>query len=338
MLGEQQAAPRRHSDNVEAFELYLKGRHLWQLRTQSSLHASIEYFDQAIAVDPNYALAHAGIADSLCILRVYGYVSEKEARSKAHAAAQRAMELDPELAEAHFASALFTLYFSEDWPAGEPALREAVRLSPRNAMFHTYLGFFLAARHRADEAIASLSKGAELDPFSPLVFGLYGASMNMLRRYDEGVRLGERSVEIQSDFHVGLLAVGLGSLLLGNCERAVSVLERLVVHSNKTAWWVGLLGLAYARCGRRDDAIRLRNELAERGQREYVSPYAPLTIDVGLNDRDSAYRSLQACIDERVTGFAIEITLVSCLDPLDDEPRFQELFRRLRLVQPRPKA
>jgi eukaryotic-like serine/threonine-protein kinase len=336
LLGGQQPAARRHTENVEGFELYLKGRHLWQQRTQSSLRASIEYFEKAILVDPNYALAHAGIADSLGILRVYGYISEKDSRGQAEAAANRAMELDPGLAEAHFASALFLLYFSDNWPSAEAPLKEAVRLSPRNAMFHTYLGFFLAARHRIEEAEPLLSKGVELDPLSPLVHGLYGCSMYMVRRYHDAIRHGERSVGIDSTFHVGMVAIGVAKCCLGQYDQAIEVLERLVSHSDRNAWWVGVLGLAYALSGRKDDALRLRRELLYRRQREYISPYAYILIDIGLDDAEGIYLGLKTCIDERITGFALEIVLGPYLDPLASEPRFAELLRRLQIVLQRP--
>jgi tetratricopeptide (TPR) repeat protein len=337
LLGEQRPASRRQTDNVEAFQWYLKGRHLWQQRTQSALRGSIDYFQQAIAVDQDYALAHAGIADALCVLRVYGYVSEQESRSRAESASKRAMELDPGLGEAHFASAMFLLYYCEDWPAAEAHLREAVRISPRNALFHTYFGFFLAGRLRPSEAETEFSQGIELDPFSPLGYALYGNAMFMARRYEDAVRLGERSVELQPDFNIGLLAIGIALCRLGQHERAISVLERLAFVSNRNAWWVGHLGLVYAFSGRTEDALRIRAELEGRREREYIPPYAEVLVEIGLNDRDRIYQGLQKCIAERITGFSVEIVLGYYLDVLDDEPRFRELFSRLRLVQPRPR-
>ena len=243
----------------------LKGRHLWQQRRESSLRSSIDYFEKAIAIDPTYALAHAGIADSFSILRVYGYVSEREARYKAENAARRAMELDPTLAEAHFALGLFHLYFSEDWPTAEGPLREAVKISPRNAMFNVYLGFFLASRNRFEEAETWLSKGTELDPLSPLTHALFAASLCMARRYETAVQRGQRSLELDSDFQVGLLAMGIAYCNLEQYDSAIQTLERLVSVSPRTAWWIGELGTAYALAGRKADALALRTQLLFRG-------------------------------------------------------------------------
>jgi tetratricopeptide (TPR) repeat protein len=246
------------------------------------------------------------------------------------------MELDPRLAEAHFAAGMFLLYFGEDWPAAEGRLREAIRLSPRNALFHVYFGFFLAARFRFAEAEAALSRGIELDSLSPLGYSLYGNSMLNARRYEDAIRLGERSLELQPDYNIGLLSIGVGLYWLGQYERAIATLERLASVSNRNAWWTGHLGLVYALAGRTKDALKIRAELETRRDVEYVPPYAEVLVDIGLNDRDRIYEGLQKCIAERITGFSIEIVLGYYLDRFEDEPRFRELFDRIRLVQPRP--
>ena len=145
LLGNQQAATRRHTENLDAFELYLKGRYMWVHRMQGPLRASIGYYEKAIALDPNYALAHAGLADSLALLRAYGYVRTREVKARADAAARRAMELDPSLAEAHFASALHKLFLTED--CGR-RIRRAVEISPRNPLFQSAFRSDVYARLR----------------------------------------------------------------------------------------------------------------------------------------------------------------------------------------------
>jgi tetratricopeptide (TPR) repeat protein len=232
---------------------------------------------------------------------------------------------------------MFLLYFGEDWTAAEEPLKEAVRLSPRNALFHIYLAFFLSGRFRMPEAEAAFSKGIELDPFSPLGYGLFGNAMFMARRYEDGVRMGERSLELQPDFSIGLLAIGTSLCHLGQHERAIATLERLTSVSNRNAWWTGHLGLIYALSGRTEAALKIRAELAARSEREYIPPYAEVLVDIGLNDRERVYEGLQKCIAEHITGFSIEIVLGYYLDMLDDEPRFRESFSRLQLVQPRPR-
>jgi len=332
---QQQPAVKRHTDNLQAYELYLKGRHYWQQRTERSLCASIDCFQKAIVLDSNYALAHAGIADSFSILRIYGYVSDQEARSKAETAAMRALELDPGLAEAHFALAIFTLYFVEDWPTAEDRFRRAIELSPQTAIFHTYFGFFLGGLHRFAEADASFTKALELDPLSPLAHSLFSVSKYLAGRHGEAIQSAERAVELQPDYSIGLLAVGMANAELGRDDTAIAALERLVLVSNRTAWFIGLLGMVYAESGRRTEALHLLNELRDRGQHEYIGPVCRLAIEAGLRNREGVARELQEFIKESMAGFSVEVTLASRLDDLVKDPAVEPALRRLRIVMQR---
>jgi serine/threonine-protein kinase len=335
LLGERQPAACRHTENLEAFELYLKGRHFWQQRTQSSLRAGIECFEKAIALDPNYALAHAGVADSFSILRPYGYVTKEEAKGKAETASRRAMELDPTLAEAHFALALYKLFLTEDWTTAEKYFHQAVEIAPRTALFQVYFGLFLAARNRVEEAETCTAKAIELDPLSPFVYAVAAIAMSTVRHKDDAIHLAERAIELQSDHALGLWSLGFICCEQGNYERAIEALERGALISKRTAFFMGPLGMAHALAGRRTAALTLRDELLRRSREEYIVPSSFLQIDVGLGDRDEIYKDLQACLDDKISGFQLEILVGSLLDPLDAEPRFSEMFRRFHLVQPR---
>jgi serine/threonine-protein kinase len=335
LLGEHQPAARRHTENLEAFELYLKGRHFWQQRTQSSLRAGIECFEKAIALDPKYALAHAGIADSFSILRIYGYVTKEEAQGKAETASRRAMELDPTLAEAHFALALYKLAFTEDWPAAEKYLQQAVEIAPQMALFQVYLGLFLAACYRVEEAETCTAKAIDHDPLSPFVYAMAAAAMSTVRHKDAAIQLAERAIELQSDYPLGLIFLGRACREQGLYERAIETYERAALVFKRTPLSLGWLGMAYALAGRRTDALALRDELLQRSSREYIVPVSFLGIDLGLGDRDEIYKDLQACLGDKISGFQLEISLGPLLDPLDAEIRFSEMFRRFHLVQPR---
>jgi serine/threonine protein kinase len=333
--GSQQQVAKRHTDNLQAYELYLKGRHYWQQRSERSLRASIDCFERAIALDSGYALAHAGIADSFSILRIYGYVSGHESRTKGETAARRALELEPGLAEAHFALAVFTLYFVEDWPMAEERFRRAIELSPQTPIFHAYLGFFLAGLHRFPESDACFAKALELDPLSPLAHSLFSFSKDVARRHGEAIRAAERAAELVPDYPLSLMCIGLANGELGHDDTAIAALERLALVSNRTTWFLGMLGLVYASAGRRKEAQALLDELRERSQHEYVSPAGRLAIEVGLGNRGGVIRELQACLDESITGFAVEITLGGHLDALVKDPAYEPLLRRLRVVMQR---
>jgi len=331
----QQPVMKRHTDNLQAYELYLKGRHYWQQRTERGLRASIDCFQKAIALDPNYALAHAGIADSFSILRIYGYVSNQEARSKAEAAARRALELDPGLAEAHFALAIFTFYFVEDWPTAEEHFLRAIELSPKTAIFHGFLGFFLGGLHRFAEADASFTKALELDPLSSLAHSMWSVSKYLAGRHGEAIQSAERALELQPDFPLALLMIGLANAELGRDDTAIVAFERLILVSNRTAWFIGMAGMVYAGAGRRTEALNLMNELRDRSQHEYVAPMCRLAIEAGLRNREGIVRELQEFIKESMAGFGLEVTLGSRLDDMVKDPAFEPALRRLRIVMQR---
>ena len=335
LLGDHKPLSERHTENLEAFELYLKGRYLWQQRTQKGLRAGIECFQDAIELDCNYALAHCGIADSFSILRVYGYVSVAEGKTRAEIAARRALELNAGLAEAHFSMALFTFSFTEDWPSAEESLRRAVQIAPQNSLFQVFFGGFLATRHRFQEAKACATKSTELDPLSPYAHCIFGLTMYMVGSYETALKLAQRSLELQSDYALGLWVAGLASSKLGLHTRAVEALERLVLISNRANLFVGTLGMAYALAGRESDALIMLDELDRRSDQEYVSSHSRLLVEIGIGNRDRIYNAFRACIDDQVPGFPLEYTIGPYINELESEPRFAEMFRSFRLVQPR---
>jgi Flp pilus assembly protein TadD len=246
------------------------------------------------------------------------------------------MELDPSLAEAHFASALHKLFLTEDWRSAEKDIRRAVEISPRNPLFHGYPGCVLGTCRRVEDAEVAAAQARQLDPLAPFIHSLSALAMLMARRYEASVGHAERALELQSDFPLGCWTLGLSCCKLGQYERAIDALERVVSISKRTAWFVGALGLAYGLAGRRADAEALRNELVRRKADEYVVAHSFLNIDLGLGDRDQIYKDLEACLDDEVFGMSLEFGAGPFLDPLDADPQFNEIFGRLRLMQPRP--
>jgi serine/threonine protein kinase/Tfp pilus assembly protein PilF len=336
LLGTQKPIARLHGHNVEAFERYLKGRHHWHHRTPQSLRTGMAYFEEAIRLDPGYALAHAGLADSYAILIAYGYIPPSEGRSKAQELARRAMALDPGLAESHFAMALCTFWAGEDWPDAEPHFTRALEIQPRSSMAHVYYGLYLASRHRFAEAATHTFEAAGLDTLSPFVHGIGALGMHVARRYDEAVSLAERSLELHPDFALGLWTLGLACCRVGQFERATAVLQRVMVLSNRAPIFVGLVGLTCGRAGRGAEAIALAEELETRSATEYVTPTALLMIRVGLRDRDKICDAMQACIDRGCAGSIVEGLVGPFLDEWASDARFVELARALHLADRPP--
>lgn len=335
LLGKQESMAKRHSDNIQALELYLKGRHFWHLRSHQAMQAGVECFEKAIQVDPDYALAHAGVADSFAIMRLYGWVPAAAGKAKAEAAAERAMQLDAGSPEVHFAAAMFKLAYAEDWHEADSHFVTALKLNPNSSVVQGYYSHFLAAIGRFDEARAYVKKCTEADPLSPFVHGVSGLALYDHRRYEEAVRLGERSVELQPDFPLGLWPTGLASCKLGRYDRAVEALDRAATISRRTPLFVGFLGFVYARAGRLRDARACIEELQTRTRDEYVYPFSLLMIYLGLADDEKTYEQLHTCVEDHVPGFGIQTALGPYLDELFEQPRLHDLLSRLRLIDMR---
>lgn len=338
LLGKQESMAKRHSENVEALELYLQGRHLWHLRTQQTMQAAVGCFEKAIQVDPDYALAHAGIADSFAIMRWNGWISAAAGKAKADAAAQRAIQLGPTAPESHFAAALFTLGYAEDWRQADSHFATALNLSPNASIVQVYYSHFLGAVGRFEEATALVKKCTDGDPLSPVVHGVSALVMYDYRRYEEAVRLGERAIELQPDFPLGLWPTGLAACKLGQYDRAVKALERAVTVSKRSPLFVGFLGFVYARAGKLREARACMQELQTRSRDEYVYPVSLLMIYLGLADDQKTYEQLQECLEDQTPGFGIQAWVGPYLDELFDQPRLHDSLSRLRLIDLRGKG
>ena len=192
------------TENLEAYELYLKGRHYWHQRSPTTLRIAIQCFEETIKLDSAYALAYAGLADCYGVLRVYGWLSAEQSQPQAHAAVTRAMILSPTLWEVEFSQAFYTFYFERSWRDSEPHFQKAVAINPRSSLAQVYYGLFLATDQRGEEAVAKLTLACELDPLSPFIHGLAGFGFYVLGRFDEAERAGNRALELQPDYLIGL--------------------------------------------------------------------------------------------------------------------------------------
>jgi len=329
LAGQVQNLPRRHSENLQAYELYLRGRHFWDQRMESMLRSAAECFRTAISLDPEYALAHAGLADTYSMLCVYGYQSPAETRPRAEEAVRRALELLPGSAEVQFSMGLFQCSFLPAYAGAEEHFRKGIEIEPRSSTLHGYMGLFFSTLHRAGEAAAAARKSVELDPLSPYVWGLGGLTLNCAGRFEEAVRYAERALEIQPYFALGLWTLTLACSDLRQSSRAIEAGEHLVSLSRRSPIFVGMLGLAYGRAGKAEKALALRQELQERRGKEYIAPLNLFVLNVGLGDLDSAYKSLTDHVESGANGWRMEVTLGPLLQQFEDDPRFAALFLRL---------
>jgi serine/threonine protein kinase len=326
-LGEK---ARRGTDNLDAYELYLKGRHHWHQRSPATLRLAIQCFEQAIEKDPRYALAYAGLADCYGILRVYGWIPAETGRPPAHAAMTQAVALAPSLWEVSFSRAVYLFYFDRDWRAAEPHFRRAVEINPRSSLAHVYYGVFLATgKWRAEDAVAQTTLARELDPLSPFIHGVAATGLQTLGRYAAAERAAQEALDLQADYLLGLWVRGVALCGLGRAEEAIEPLERAVTLS-RAPIFVGVLGLGYARAGRLEDAARLLSELEDRaGRGEYVPAFARLSIHVGRRDLPAIETALAQVLEEATPPLTLGATSGELLEEFRSDPEIDRMLKEL---------
>ena len=219
--------------NLDAYELYLKGRYHWHQRTPAAVRLAIQCFEQTIELDPRYALAYAGLADCYGVLRVYGWVLAEIGRPPAHAASARAMALAPELSEVNFSRAFFALYFEREWREAGPHFRKAIAINPRSSLAQAYYGMFLATEGREEDAMTYSTRACQMDPLSPLIHGFSTVTYFCLGRFDLSERAARLALDLQPDYLLGLWSYGLALSGLGTQrrgDRGTGTCRNLVPH------------------------------------------------------------------------------------------------------------
>ena len=320
-LGEQ---VRRTTRNVEAYELYLNGRHHWHQRSPATLPKAIQCFQQAIALDPEFALAYAGLADCYGILRVYGWVSALDGKEPARVAVARAVSLAPDLWEVQFSRGFYVFYFESDWRSAGQYFEQAVAMSPRSSLAQMYLGLFRATA-RLKGAESPTRRACQLDPLSPFIHAVSGVTMLMAGSLEESSRLTERALELHADFLPALWPRGLSLSLAGRHDEAISALERVVTLS-RAPLYVGVFELACARAGRVDLARALLRELEERAARgEYVPAFTLVPIHIGLGDVQQIRLGLARTIAECAPPLSLAATIGPFIAPLRDDAEIDRL-------------
>ena len=323
------AGARRPTTNAEAFELYVKGRHYWHQRSPATLRVAIQCFEQTIKLDPEYALAYAGLADCYGILRFYGWISGDAGRPPAHAAMTQAVKLAPHLWEVNFSRGFYTFYFERAWREAEPHFEKAIAINPRSSLAQVYKGVFLATAGRAEEALTHAKLACQLDPLSPTIHCTASAALSSLGQFEAAERMAQQALELQPDFLFGLWVRGLALCGLGRSEEAIEPLERSAVLS-RAPIFVGILGFGYASAGRHEDARRLLSELEDRGSRgEYIPTFAPLTVNVGLRDLPGIREALANAVAEPTSPFSVRVMCGRFLEAFRSDAEIDRLHHEL---------
>ncbi|HEY7394599.1 MAG TPA: protein kinase [Gemmatimonadaceae bacterium] len=321
----------RHTTNVRAYSLYLKGRFEWNRRTDASAASGIEFFKQAIAEDPKYALAYTGLADSYALQVDYRNVRVQSGLEMAKKYARRALELDDSLAEAHASLAWCLFIYDWDWAGAEAAFRRAIEADPLYAPAHQWYQFLLASRGAIDNALVEGLTAVELDPGSVSALRSLGFSFVYARRYDQARFHFERAITMNPNAEESYRLLGLTLGLAGDYAEAERVLREVIdlppCECNYTYATLGyVLGLA----GRKAEARTILAELERQRERDYVSPVGLAMIELGLGNLDRALDWTEIAFAER-RGWLAYLNVNPVFDPLRGHPRFNDLVRRMKL-------
>ena len=324
-------APVHHyTDNVRAYGLYLKGRYEWNRRTQEGVVAGIRYFEQAIAIDPSYALAYTGLADCYALHVDYRSVPVDEGFAQAKKYALKAIELNDSLAEAHASLAWCRFAYDWDWAAAGQEFRRAIELDPRYATAHQWYAFLLSALGAVGESLVEGHTAIELDPGSVSARRSLGWAYLYARRYEQARYHLERAITMNPNAEETFRVLGVTLSLEGKHSDAERVLRETAAMPGAGTYTSASLGYALARAGRRDEALALLAELESHAAVGYVSPVAFATILLGLGEVERAIDWSERAYDDR-RGWLAYVNVNPLMDPMRGHPRFEALVRRMNL-------
>jgi tetratricopeptide (TPR) repeat protein len=329
---EQRAIAIRPTENPEAYQLYLKGRFFWNKRTAADLKKSIDYFNQAIEKDPNYALAYAGLADAWLVLPLFGGGAPKDCSPKAETAARRAIHLDETLAEPHASLGLLLAIYYFDFSSSIRELERAIQLNPNYAMAHHWLGNLpLTFTGQFDRAIGELKRALELDPLSMIINANLGQTYCYSRRYEEAIAQLHRTIEIDPSFYYAHYQLGEALEFKGNRDAAIAEYQQ-ARELNDDPLVLALLAQAMAKAGNPAQARNVLEQLKEESRHRYVTAYGIGLVYLGLGENEEALRWFEKSYQDRAGTEIGYIKVDPFLDSLHGNPRFEKL-----VASPAPK-
>ncbi len=316
----------------EAYEHYLRGRYYWNKRSEEGLTRAIAYFEQATREDPNYALAYAGLADCYGIIgaAIVGTVPANEVAPKAEAAAKRALELDPSLAEAQNALATMMLNYKWDWPGAENGFRKTLELDPTYATAHQRYSLYLIAMGRTQESMSEIQEALKIDPLSVSMNFSEGWRLYMGRKYDEAIQQLRTTIDMDKSFALPHLVLGQAYAEKGQFAEAVAELEKAAQLSKNSAPAVAALARVYAISGRAPEARARLEQLKRQAESQYVSPFYLAQVHAALAEPEVAMDYLEKAFQDRSNSM-IFLRVDPEFDTLRANPRFQKILERMQL-------
>jgi adenylate cyclase len=328
---EEQVIAAKPTKNIEAYDAYLRGRYFWNKRTSDGIKHAIEHFQRSIERDPDFALGHAGLADSYIALTFYNFAAPHETMPKAKESAIKALALDNILAEAHASLAHILMNYDWNWSAAEKEFKRSIELKPDYATAHEWYAIhYLTATGRLEEAVQEMKKALELEPASLVMNTFMGATLYYAGRYDEAIDQCRRTIEMDPNFTVAHWYLGLAYEQKQVLDAATEEFKKAISLSGGSPLMKAALGRAYAKSQKKHEANEMLNELNELSKQHYVSAYEVATIYVALGNNEQAFQLLEEAYAEH-SFHLVYLNVSPQFKPVSSDRRFQNLVQRIGL-------
>ena len=324
--------PRTDTANAEAFRLYLKGRYFWNKRTAEWMKKGIEHFGQALDCDPHYAPAYSGLADSYISLATVGALSPSAAIPKAKAAAQKALEINDRLAEAHAALGFIKSNYDWNWSASEKHFKSAAKINPNYSIAFHWHGFCSIARRQFADSIELMKEAQKLDPLSPIINVACGLPYYFMRRSERAIKIYREALETNASFFPAHVYLGMAYEQNGQYEDAAAEAQKALSLTPDSTFALASLGYIYAASGDAEKARETIKHLNRESHKRYVSPYGMAELYAGLKEKERALTQLEKAAAEH-SWWLIFAAVNHRFNNLRDEPRFKEILRQLNLSE-----
>jgi len=320
----------RATENHEAYDCFLKGRYFWYRRYERSMQRGLQYFQQAIEKDPAYALPHVGIADTFGLFGNLGFTPPHQAYPRARAAAKKALEIDPELAEAYASLGWIATWYDWDWPAAERHFLKAIQKKPEYTLAHHWYGNCLLCTGRFDESIREMQEACKLEPLEPVNPTHLGLALYMARRFDESIGELRKVIESDPEFWLAYWYQSGNFLAKKMWAEAIATLQKLVELTAGSVIALSTLGFAYGSAGMKDEAFKILGRLDGLSKDRYVGSFSRAWVWMGLGEKNEALENLEKAYLARESEMAF-LKVEPYYDSLRSEPRFQALLKKMNL-------